>query len=164
MRKIIFISILVFVLFLAEFIFFNLGGRGLHPNFLLILVIFIDLLFGIRYGILTSLLAGWLKDSFGIGVFGVNLLSYLVAAYVTIFMKQYLYMSGSRFSRIFLVGVVQIVFLSVQYLLLSMFQFFPFWETLGSVFLPQIFLTLLFTNLIMDWLKRCALKFSIFPS
>lgn len=164
MRKILFIISFVFLFFLLEFIMFNLGGRWLHPNFLLVLVVFIDLLLGIRYAIVTALLAGWFRDSFGIGVFGVGLLSFLAAAYLTVVIKKYIYMSGSRFSRVFLVAVVQICFLSVQYLLLSMFQVFPFWETVRSVFIPQIFLTLVFANFIMERLKQCASKFSVFPS
>lgn len=164
MRKLIFISSLVFLFSLFEFILFNLGGRWLQPNFLLIFIIFIDLLLGIRYAIVAALLAGLLKDSFGIGVFGVGLLSFLAAAYLTVLLKKYIYMSGSRFSRVFLVGIMTVNFLSVQYLLLSMFQFHPFFETVRSVFLPQIFLTMAVTNSIMEWLKRCALKFCVFSS
>jgi rod shape-determining protein MreD len=164
MRKIVFISVFVFLFALSEFVLFNLGGRWLQPNFLLVFIIFIDLLLGIRYAIVTALLAGLLKDSFGIGVFGVYLLSFLAAAYLTVFIKKYIYMSGSRFSRVFLVGIVTVSFLSVQYLLLSMFQAHPFFETVRSVFLPQTLLTAVSANFIMERLKRCALKFCIFSS
>jgi rod shape-determining protein MreD len=82
MRKIGLVTLFVFLFFLAEFFLFNMAGRWFLPNMLLLSIIYFNLAFGIRYSILAAVLAGTLKDSFGAGIFGLNIFVFVVCAYM----------------------------------------------------------------------------------
>ncbi|MBU1997618.1 MAG: rod shape-determining protein MreD, partial [Candidatus Omnitrophica bacterium] len=100
MKKALIIIVLTFLCFLLEFLIFNIVGRWFMPNLLLLLVIFFNLYLGIRYSIFTAVCAGLLKDSFCASVFGINLVSYVVCAYMVTFLKRYIYHAGSKSSRL----------------------------------------------------------------
>ena len=88
MRKIAMITFFIFLFFLTEFFVYNMFNRWLMPNLSLLLVVFFTLYLGIRYGLFTAVLAGILEDSFGISMFGVNLFSFVVCAYLPFFYKE----------------------------------------------------------------------------
>ena len=77
MKKLFVIAVFSFVLFLAEVAMFQIFGSWFKPSLLVLLVVYFNLKFGIRYGILTSLICGILSDSFGSGIFGVHILSFI---------------------------------------------------------------------------------------
>src|SRR5262245_23603085 len=83
MRRIIFITVLVFLFFMLQFLLFNLVGWWLRPQLLILLIIFFDLYLGVRYGLYTAVLAGLIMDSFAASVFGLNLVSFILDAYMT---------------------------------------------------------------------------------
>ena len=161
MRKIFFIITSAGVLFLIEFILFNLVGRWFKPNLLLLLVVFIDLFWGIRYGIVTAIVAGLLKDSFGLNVFGLHMLAFLSAAYLTIVLRRYLYLSGSRTSYLLMILCVSLGYFCVEYILHWMFRPLHVMETFGLILIPQLLTTLVVTMDVFRQLKKCALKFSV---
>src|SRR3989338_9053675 len=114
MRKIIFTTILVFLFFLIEFYLFKTGGRWLMPNLLLLIVIYLNLVFGIRYSIFAAVIAGLLKDSFSVGVFGFNIFVFVLCAYITTILKRYLHYVASRQTRLFLVFLILLVHVTVS--------------------------------------------------
>lgn len=131
------------------------------PNLLLLGIIYFNLAFGIRYSIFAAVLAGVFKDSFGVGIFGINIFSFVICAYMTTILKRYLHYVASRGSRLLLVFCVTVVHALVHFSLQLMFgtvdviQFFQF------VFVPEILTTLLITSFTFAQLKKCALRLSV---
>lgn len=158
MRKIILITLLVFLFFLIEFFLFNLAGRWFMPNLLLLAVIYFNLAFGIRYSIFAAVVAGLLRDSFGTGLFGLNIFAFVVCAYLTTVLKRYLHYVASRQSRLLLVFCITVIHVMVYFCLQLMLgkvhvvQFFKF------VFIPEILTTLVVTSFIFTQLKKCVLR------
>src|SRR3989338_6900085 len=66
------------VLFLAEFIFVNFFTTAFKPNLLILLIIFVDLHWGSRWGIFAAALSGILKDSFAGGFFGMHTFAFIL--------------------------------------------------------------------------------------
>ena len=117
MGKVAVITFFVVVAFVIEFLLFHLFGRWATPDLELLLVMFFNMYFGIRYGLVTAVLAGTIRDSFSIGTLGVNVCSFIVAAYMTTILKQYIYHMGSRLSRYILIFLIIIINAVVHYYL-----------------------------------------------
>ena len=159
MGKVAVITFSVIIAFIIEFLLFHLGGRWAVPDLELLLVMFFNMYFGIRYGLVTAVLAGTIRDSFSIGTLGVNVCSFIVAAYMTTILKQYIYHMGSRLSRYILIFIIIAINAVVHYYLYRMLvgplhpgQVFRF------VFLPQALLTLLVAPFVFEQLKKCVSK------
>lgn len=161
MRKIILIVLVVFLSFLIEFFLFNMGGRWLMPNVLLLVIIYFNLAFGIRYSIFAAVLAGVLKDSFGIEVFGIHIFTFVLCAYMTTILKRYLHYVASRRSRLVLVLCVTIIHICGYYCLQLMLGGVSGAQILLFVFFPEVVTTLLVTSLIFTQLRKCVLKLSV---
>ncbi|HQP10084.1 MAG TPA: rod shape-determining protein MreD [Candidatus Omnitrophota bacterium] len=156
MRKIFLIFFCVFMAFLGEFFLFNLAGRWFMPNLLLLTIIYFNLAFGIRFSILAAVLAGLLKDGFSADVFGLNIFAFVVAAYMTTFLKRYLHYVASRRSRlllVFFVITVNILTLSGLHVMLEKID--P-GEIFRFVFIPETVVTLLVTSFVFLQLRKCA--------
>ncbi len=159
-RKIFLIALAVFVFFLIEFFLFNLGGRWFMPNLLLLVIIYFNLAFGIRYSIFAAVLAGIFKDSFGVGIFGVHIFSFVLCAYMTTTLKRYLHYVASRRSRLLLVLCVTITHI-VGYFCLQLFVGnVNLVSVLTFVAIPEILTTLLVTSFVFAQLRKCVLKLS----
>lgn len=171
MLRIFVVALFVFVTFLIEGILSDLFGRWFSPNLLIILVIFFTLSRGIRYGLVAALLAGLLKDSFSVKVFGLNIFSFITCAYLTIFIKRYIYQTGSNASRILMVFLISLIYVGIQYMLHVMFtcarQGIPplsglasidFAEMFAYILLPEVLATTLVTVFVFERLKQCALR------
>jgi len=160
MRKVILIALVVFSFFLIEFFLFNMGGKWFMPNLLILVIIYFNLAFGIRYSIFAAVLAGVLKDSFAIGTFGIHISAFVLCAYMTTILKRYLHYVASRRSRLLLVFCVTVIhvitLLGFQLFFgkVNVVQIFPF------VFMPEVLTTLLVTSFIFTQLKKCVLKLS----
>ena len=157
MGKVAVITFFVVVAFVIESLLFHLVGRWATPDLELLLVMFFNMYFGIRYGLVTAVLAGTIRDSFSIGTLGVNVCSFIVAAYMTTILKQYIYHMGSRLSRYILIFLIIIINAIVHYYLyralvgtLSPGQVFRF------VFLPEAVVTLLVAPFVFEGLKKCV--------
>jgi rod shape-determining protein MreD len=157
MRKAIVIIFFVVIAFVVEFILFNTIGRWIVPNVLLLLVMFFDLYFGIRYGLFTAVLAGVLKDSFGTNILGLHVSSLIICAYMTTILKRYIYHMGSYLSRyilIFFVAAINVVAYGCLY------QIFGgnilFWDVFRFVLIPEVVMTLLVAPVVFRELKRCV--------
>ncbi|MBI5024507.1 MAG: rod shape-determining protein MreD [Candidatus Omnitrophica bacterium] len=151
------ITFFVVVAFVIESLLFHLAGRWATPDLELLLVLFFNMYFGIRYGLVTAVLAGTIRDSFSTGTLGVNVCSFIVAAYMTTILKQYIYHMGSRLSRYILILLIITTNAVVHYYLyralvgaLSPGQVFRF------VFLPEAVVTLLVAPFVFEGLKKCV--------
>jgi len=158
MRKIILISFFVYLLFVIEFFLFNLMGRSFVPDLLLLFVIFCSLSFGVRYSIYAALLGGLLLDSFSTSAFGINVFSFVLCAYLTALLKNYIYHGGSHFARFILIFVIVCINIIVQFFLHMMFGVLDIAATLQYVFLPQAASTLLVSSIVFYYFKKCASK------
>ena len=160
MKKIILISLGVFFTFLVQVTWCTIIGGWLTPNLLLLISIFFNLYFGIRYGLFSALLAGLLMDSFSISPFGTHLFLFISCTFMTVVLKQYLYHMGSSVSRSILVLLVCLMYI-FSYLLLSLMnRTIDFPQIMKVVLIPDIVLTTLISNYLFIYLKRCASKLS----
>jgi len=159
MRKIILVALSVFLFFLIEFFLFNMGGRWLMPNLLLLVVIYFNLAFGIRYSIFAAVLAGIFKDSFGAGIFGIHIFSFVLCAYMTTILKRYLHYVASRRSRLLLVLGVTIIHIAGYFCLQLIVGKVNMTQVLTFVAAPEILTTLLVTSFTFAQLRKCVLKF-----
>ena len=139
-----------------EFLLFNLVGFRFTPNLLLILVIFFVLSLGTRYGLLTAIGAGLLRDSFDIGPLGVNVFSFMICAYITPFIRKYLYHTGSASSRLLLVFCVCLVNVGIHLFLYMKFGPVNIMDVFKFVLLPEVLSTLVVANGSIEVFRKCA--------
>ena len=161
MKKIVVITSLVFFFFLIEFFLFNLIGRWFMPDMLLLLIIFFNLYLGIRYSIFAAVCAGLLKDSFFANIFGINLVSYVVCAYMLTILKRYIYHAGSKSSRLILVFFIVTLNAVLHYVLLIKFGAVDIVQSLKHVVFPEITTTVIIATTVFYQLKKCVLKLSV---
>ena len=140
MQKIIAITFLSLLFLCLEFFLFNYVHPWFMPNLLLLLIIFVNLWLGIRFSLLTAVIAGLLKEGFSTDFFGFHIFVFVICAYAATFLRPYLYQRGSAFSRYLLVGSILVLNFILQLLFhLDLSQINGTYFTLG---LPEVFLTL----------------------
>ena len=161
MSRTLFIILVSGIFFVLEWSFFNLSAGWVHPQLILLAVIFFNLYYGVRYSLGAAVLGGLLKDSFGIHVFGLHTFSLVACAYLTTIIKRYVYHYGSGPHRILLVLIMTFVYLLVFYLLNRIFNEMSFFSAFLFVMIPEILATALITHMTFDQLKRCVLKFCV---
>jgi len=130
------------------------------PNLLLLVIIYFNLAFGIRYSIFAAVLAGIFKDSFGAGVFGAHIFSFVLCGYMTTILKRYLHYVASRRSRLLLVLCVTIIHIMGYLCLQLIVGKVNMVQVLTYVVIPEILTTLLVTSFIFTQLRKCVLKLS----
>lgn len=161
MRRTLIIIVFVFLFFLIEFFLFNVIGRFSKPNLLLLLVIFFNLCWGIRYSLLTAVFAGILKDSFTIGFFGINLFSFVLCAYATTLLKRYVYHMGFHSSRLFLIFLIIVFDIMIHACLHMMFVEVHLIQVLRYVLIPEVLTTFIVATFTFQQLKKCVLRLSV---
>lgn len=161
MRKLFIVPFCVLVLFFIEFFIANIFDPKLTPHFLLILVIFFELIWGIRYGLYTAVLAGMLKDSFAINIFGVNIVSFIFCAYMTTVLKKHIYQRGSPLLRIVLVSAITIIYVGSSTVIYSLFVPVKLNEVVYYILWPGVWTTSIVTPFIFQGLRKCVSKFSV---
>lgn len=161
MRRIFFIACLTFLFFLIEFCLFSNFGRWLKPNLLLLLVIYTNLAFGVRFSLVTGLFAGLWKDSFTINVFGMNIIAFILCAYMTTLVKRYLFHMGSGGSRVLIVFGVTVFYSIILFILNSLFSDVHFGQMVIYVLLPEVITTTLLTSVVFRLLRKCVLRLSV---
>src|SRR5438093_11253128 len=121
MRKIFLIAFVIFGFFLIEQTLFEQFGRWFTPDFMILVVIYFNLAFGIRYSLVAAVFAGLFKDSFTINVFGMNIFAFILCAFLTTWIKRYLLQVGSGASRILIVMAVTIFYCLLLFILNSLY-------------------------------------------
>ena len=161
MTRVLAITILVWIFYLIEFLLFNFFGKWFTPNLLLILIIFFNLYLGIRYSLLTAVIAGIFKDSFSIDFFGLNILSFVICAFLTTLIKRYLYQIGSISSRVLMVFLVTMASVFINFILDSMLSVNDFQEMIVHILFPEVLVTTVMASYVWGELKKCMVRFSI---
>ena len=161
MLKIFRIILLTCSLFIAEFIVADFSGGWFRPNLLILLVIFFNAHRGIRYSLLVAFIAGFLKDSYGAGVFGANIFAFALCAYATTLIQKYFYHLESFFLRLVVVLSVTFLYTSVLYVFYSSSAPLSFQEVVIFVMLPEVLSTILVASLFLKGLDACVLKLSV---
>lgn len=162
MGKTILIIFLAFLFYLGEFIFFNTIGEYFKPNLLLLLVIFINFAFGIRFSILAAVVCGFLQDSFGTSLFGISFLSYIICAYAVTILMRVFSIRTKILLRYLIVFSVLCINVIVQYFLHMIFAQTTLKHLFLHIFLPEVITTLLFTGIVFRFLKLCVSRFYIY--
>lgn len=65
MKRMLVVLGLTYLFFLIEFLLFNTFGRWGKPAMLIILIVFLNLYVGIRFGMIRAFFEGVLKDAIG---------------------------------------------------------------------------------------------------
>lgn len=156
MQKVLFIVFFAFACFVLENVVAEIFGPFFRPNLLLILIIFFNLYRGVRYSLLAALLAGLFKDSYGVKVFGLHIFSFMVCAYVTTFVKMYVYQAGSMVSRVLIVFLINLLNVALLYVLHVMFSPIDFVTMFVHVLIPEVLTTTLVAPFVFEKLKQCA--------
>lgn len=161
MRRILLITIAVAGAFILENVLAVSFRPWIRPNILLLLIVFINLFRGIRYSLFTAFIAGFVRDSFSIHAFGIHIFSFVLCAYITTFLKWYFYRAGSGRFRVAMVFLVSSINVYVTAFLMMMFFPVSFKEVFLHVYLPEVMVTTAVTPMVFNYLKRCALRYSV---
>ncbi len=161
MRKISLVILMTITFFFLEFLFFNFFGRWLHPNFLILLIIFINSYLGIRYALLVAIVGGLLKDSFSVGVFGVYLVSFIFCAYVSTLIRRYFYELEVDILRILTTFLISALNGLIVCMLYAACGTVDFASALRHLILPEVLITTLIAIFTFNELKKCVLKLSV---
>lgn len=144
---------------MAQILSLKIFGAGFVPNFVLIAVIFFNLYRGMRTSLGAAFLGGFLLDSFGGSVLGMNTFTFVMCAFLTGTLKMYMYQPGVAESRVLMVFVVALANGLLQYVVnLLVGVDLQFGEALGRAILPEVVLTTFVANATLERLKDCALK------
>ncbi len=158
MRSALYIMLFVYVTFLLESAVSQVGGQWLQPDLLLMLVVFFNLFRGIRYSLFAAVCGGLLRDSFCAQTFGLNTFSLAACAFLTTYIKLYVYQVGSAPTRVFLVVVMTVVHVMIRFVVNAVFVPLNFSEVFRNVLLPQVVLALLTADYFFKKFKQCALR------
>ena len=158
MRNIFFIGLGVWICFVLEYFFAQWLPVWLRPNMLLLLVIFFNLYRGIRHSLLVAFFAGVLQDSFASQLFGLNIFLLMMSAYLTTFLKMYIYEIGAPLSRLFLVFLISFLYVLIGALMRVIFMPVNFGDVFRYIMVPQVFATTVMSLSVLKVFRQCALK------
>ncbi len=158
MKRIIVIVGLTYLFFLLEFLMFNAFGSWGKPNLLVVLIVFLNLYLGIRYGLMAAFAAGVLKDAFSTQVFGIHIFLFMSCAFLATILRRNFYRPGSRLSRLVVTGGVVVFFIFNQSLFFAMNSDMEWSGVLGNVFFPELTATMLCATFVFTRLKYLADK------
>ena len=133
-----------------------MAGRWFMPNLLLLMIIYFNWAFGIRYSIFAAVLAGVLKDSFSTSIFGINIFSFVLCAYMTTVLKKYFHHVTLRWSRSLLVVSIVIIHITANFFLQMMFGSVDAVQIFKFVLIPEILTTLIVASFVFTQLRKCA--------
>ncbi|MDP2653780.1 MAG: rod shape-determining protein MreD [Candidatus Omnitrophota bacterium] len=161
MRKVFIIIFVVSACFVVESVLSSVGGRWFKPNLEIIAVVFFNLFWGTRYGVISAFAAGLIRDSFAVGLFGLNVFSLLSCAYLTALFKIYLFHIGSMASRVFVACVMALANLLIQYLVMVVFLSVDIGAAMTHVIVPEVLATTVIAAYAFNKIKKCVLKLSV---
>lgn len=147
-------------IFILEYFLVNILGRLWTPNFSLLFIIFINLVFGVRYGLLTAFAMGMLWDSYSADHFGLNTLAMMASCYLVVLFHKYLSYSGSRQAVLFLTFLILLFDVLWKFFLHSLTGSIHWKEMFYYVFLPEIAVSLIAVPIFYRELRRCVSKLS----
>lgn len=157
--KIIFTAVLFVLAFFCvqQVLVQTLVSPWLRPNLFIILIVFFNLLRGIRFSVLIAAFAGILMDSFA-PRFGINTISFVLCAYLAGFLKMYIYQPGSVAARVLMVFLVVTANAFIQFIFAAVMMGTSLPSAMLAVVLPEIITTTAVSAYVFERLKRCALR------
>ncbi len=160
-KRVLAIAVLMYIAFLAEFVLYNAFGSWGKAELIVIAVVFCNLYWGIRYSLWAAFVAGVLKDAFSTEPFGIYLFVYIVAAFLTTWIRQNLYQPGSRFSR-----AVVTFFVLLGIFILEMFIHMRSYEVrlpeaVAYILVPQMALSMLLVTFVFHSLRDMVVKLKL---
>ena len=129
-----------------------------RPDLSLLTVIFVTLSLGFRYGFISALVAGALKESFGSQGFGMALVPYLVCAYLADYLKHRFALRPSLISRLAIVLSCLLVQIVIQMIFFLRWHPVDFAALTTSILIPQILVTMLVSEIFFNMCRPCASK------
>lgn len=156
MKRILTILITSYCCFLAEIALFNNFGAWGKPELLILVVVFFTLYLGIRYGIVTAVIAGLLRDGMSISPAGTYLFTYLCVAYMITYIRRFIYQPGSRFSRIVMAFFGIIVAIIVRLTVVSSPQDYELNDLFIDILAPQLVTTVIAATFIFNYLRQMS--------
>ena len=161
MKRVAVIGLISYLAFALEFLLYNFWGQWGKPELLILVVIFFNLYLGIRFSIIAAVFAGVFKDASGAAPFGTYILVYIAAAYITTFVRRYLYQQGSRFSRAMVAFFVVAGCFVVQAVLSNMDHEIHLPELLLYLLVPQLLTTMVAATYVFAQLKNISVFFAL---
>ncbi len=158
MRNIAVIGFIVSVGFVLEYVCAELFSGWFCPNVLIVVVVFFNLFRGVRQSLVAAFFAGLLRDSFSPQLFGLHIFVFMLCAYLTTFVKIYIYHSGSKDLRVLMACVMTVLYVVIQSLVRMMFMDVNFGQVIRCILLPELISTALVAGYVFVQLKKCALK------
>lgn len=161
MKKILFIPLFIYAAFVVEYCLFNVFGAWFKPDLLLILVVFFNLYSGIRYSIYSAVVAGLIRDAVGIYPIGMHICVYIIAAYLTTYVRYNFYQPGSRLSRLWAVVFTLMSSFLVKWAMVQMIGNVieeGFWR---YIFWPEFIITSLVATYVFEKLKKWAYQLQL---
>lgn len=156
MRRILTVLALTLIFFLAEYLLTAVFGRFFVPNLMLLLIVFLDLSMGIRYALLAACVGGFIKDAYSVQFFGFHILTLMLSAYITTLLVRILHQKGSLLSLLLLIFCVNSVLLLCQGALSMNLRYTD--GFVHQIYLPEVLLTLLFSGVVFNYLRKCVLR------
>jgi len=157
---------LFFLLTLAAGIFLQLifslqfNPLRIQPDFLLVVFIFLIFYSNYKEAAAVAIIAGFLKDSFSIGIFGSHIFIFLVCAVLLEQYKRYIYREDLRL-KVILVFLVSLVSGFLNYAFVLSRLSVSFFSAFFLVIIPEAVFTTAVSPLLFWLMRRCALKYSI---
>jgi len=161
MKRVAVIALVSYLGFALEFLLYNFWGQWGKPELLILVVIFFNLYLGIRFSIIAAVFCGIFKDASGAAPFGTYILVYIAGAYVTTFVRRYLYQPGSRFSRSLVAFFVVVGCFIVQAILSNMNHEVHLRELLLYLLVPQLLTTMIAATYVFAQLKNISIFFAL---
>ncbi len=159
MQKIFFVLVLTVLCMGAQLLWAGVLGGVFVPNFVLIVIVFLNLYRGRYYSLGAAFLGGFFLDSFSGSALGVNTFSLVMCAFLTTFLKKYLYQPGVNESRVLMVLLVAVANSLLQYFVnLGRGINLDLGEAFQKAMGPEIILTALVASYTFERLKQCALR------
>ena len=158
MKKVFWIFIGCILLFYAEALVGNVFGNWLKPNFLILFIIFINLYLGTRYGLWAAFVAGILKDSFGVGLFGSHIFAFVLSSYLLVLVKRYMLHLEALYFKLALVFTICLLNVVILYCIQVLFVQVNFNEAVWFIVIPQLVTTTAVGPYCLDGFKKCALE------
>ncbi len=161
MKRVAVIALVCYLAFALEFLLYNFWGQWGKPELLILVVIFFNLYLGIRFSIIAALFAGIFKDASGAAPFGTYILVYITGAYLTTFVRRYLYQPGSRFSRVVVTFFVVIGCFIIQAIVSNMDHEVRLGGLLFYILVPQLLTTMIAATYVFAQLKNISVFFAL---
>ena len=147
------------MLFFLEAVIVNVLGHWFKPNLLILFIVFVNLYFGVRQGLWAAAIAGLLKDSFAVGLFGAHVFAFILSSYLVILIKRYVFHMEALMLKLSLALSLSVLNILILYLIQVLFTELNFKDVLWVIALPEVVITTAVGPFCLKVFKQCALRF-----